>query len=214
MFWLGLLGGLLGRIGLEVANLMRTEIAELREPAAPGRGGSSAMPHKRNPVACPQIVAIAARLRALVPQMMEGQVQEHERGLSAMPAEWMIVPEAFLLASGALHHARPLLEGLEVDADAMRAGLEAGGGLIMSEAAATGLAPLMGRAAAKAAAVRASTEAHRTGATLFEALLADAEVGAHVDEAALSAILDPAGATGSAGAMVDAVLARACQVRR
>lgn len=209
VFWLGLAGGWLARIGTEVAALMRTEIGELAEPRAPGRGASSAMPQKRNPIACPQIVAIGTRLRWLVGQQMESLVQEHERGLAAMPVEWMVIPEAFLLASGAFHHARPLLEGLEVDADRMRANLGLGGGLIMSEAAMAGLAPHLGRAEAQALVAQAAAEASANGGTLRARLLARAEVRAHLDEAALDALLDPAAYTGTAAGMADAILGRA-----
>jgi len=209
VFWLASVGGLLGRIGTEVAMLMRTEVGEVREPYVPGRGGSSAMPQKRNPVACPQIVAIATRLRWLVGQAMESQVQEHERGLSAMPVEWMVIPEAFLLASGAFHHARPMLEGLEVDAERMRANLDLGGGSIMSEAVMGGLAPHLGRPRAQEVVTAAALRALESGRHLREELAAEPEVTAHLDAAAIEALLDPLGALGSAVAMVDGVLARA-----
>ncbi|WP_179381643.1 class-II fumarase/aspartase family protein [Jannaschia marina] len=211
IFWLGLLGGLLGRIGTEVAMLMRSEVSEVREPYVPGRGASSAMPQKRNPIACPQIIAIATRLRALVPQMMESQVQEHERGIAAMPVEWMVIPEAFLLASGALMHARPMLEGLDVDAANMRRTLDAGGGLIMSEAVKSGLAATLGSAGAHEVMTAASARAIDGGVHLREALLATPVVTEAFAEAEIDALLDPAGYTGSCGAMVDAVLARAAK---
>lgn len=209
VFWLAGLGGLLGRIGVEVAMLMRTEVAELREPYVPGRGGSSAMPQKRNPVACPQIVAIATRLRALVGQAMEGQMQEHERGIGALALETMVVPEAFLLASGALMHARPMLAGLDVDVARMRANLDMGGGLIMSEAVMAGLTPHLGRGVAHEVVTKAAAAAVDQGTDLRGQLLADPAVTAHLDAAAIDRMLDPVGYTGTAGAMVDAVLARA-----
>jgi 3-carboxy-cis,cis-muconate cycloisomerase len=211
VFWLALSGGLLGRIGTEVAALMRSEVGEVREPYAPGRGASSAMPQKRNPVACPQIVAIATRLRWLVGQMMESQVQEHERGLAAMPVEWMVIPEAFLLASGAFGQARPMLEGLEVDAARMRANLDLGGGLIMAEAVMAGLAPHLGRVRAQEVVTAASARAIESGRHLRAELLADAEVTAHLDAGAIERLLDPVRHTGGAAAMVDAVLGRAAR---
>lgn len=207
--WLALAGGLLGRIAAEVAMLMRSEIAEVSEPAAPGRGASSAMPQKRNPIACPQILAIATRLRGLVGQQMETLVQEHERGIAAMPVEWMVLPEGFLLASGAFFHARPMLEGLQVDAARMRANLDLGGGTIMAEAAMAGLAPHLGRVQAQDLVAAAARAALDQGGTLRDRLLAEGQVTAHLDLAALDRLLDPAGYTGSAGAMTDAVLARA-----
>ncbi len=211
VFWLALTGGLLGRIGTEVAMLMRSEVGEVREPYAPGRGASSAMPQKRNPVACPQIVAIATRLRWLVGQMMESQVQEHERGIAAMPVEWMVIPEAFLLASGAFSHATPMLQGLEVDTGRMRANLDLGGGLIMSEAVMAGLAPHLGRTGAQEVITQAAARAIECGTHLREELLADGAVTAHLDAEAIDRLLDPVRHTGSAAAMVDAVLARAAR---
>lgn len=211
VFWLGLVSGLLGRIGTEVAMLMRSEVGEVREPYVPGRGASSAMPQKRNPIACPQIIAISARARALVPQMMESQVQEHERGIAAMPVEWMVIPEAFLLASGALQHARPMLEGLDVDAAAMRANLDMGGGLIMSEAVMSGLAPIMGRGAAHEAVTAAAAAAIDSGRHLRDTLEENTAIMDALAPGALDALLEPGNYTGSAGAMVDAVLARAAK---
>lgn len=209
IFWLGLVGGLLGRIGTEVAMLMRSEVSEVREPYVPGRGASSAMPQKRNPIACPQIIACANRLRALVPQMMESQIQEHERGISAMPVEWMVIPEAFLLASGALLHARPMLEDLDVDVAAMRRTLNSGGGLIMSEAVMSGLAPKLGRGTAHEVVTGAAAEAIDSGRHLRDALVENETVMAEFDTDAIDRLLDPGNYTGSCGDMVDAVLARA-----
>ncbi|PRZ43865.1 class-II fumarase/aspartase family protein [Tritonibacter scottomollicae] len=211
IFWLGLVGGLLGRIGTEIAMLMRSEVSEVREPYVPGRGASSAMPQKRNPIACPQIIAIANRLRALVPQMMESQIQEHERGIAAMPVEWMVIPEAFLLASGALMHARPVLEGLDVDTKNMRRTLHSGGGLIMSEAVMSGLAPRLGRSTAHEVVTTAAAAAMDSGRHLRDTLLENESVLAEFNPAAIDQLLDPGSYTGSCGAMVDAVLARAKQ---
>lgn len=209
IFWLALVGGLLGRIGTEVSMLMRSEVSEVREPYVPGRGASSAMPQKRNPIACPQIIAIANRLRALVPQMMESQIQEHERGISAMPVEWMVIPEAFLLASGALLHARPMLEGLDVDTANMRRTLNSGGGLIMSEAVMSGLAPVLGRGTAHEVVTAAAAAAIDSGRQLRDTLLEDDRITAELDTATIDRLLDPGNYTGSCGAMADAVLDRA-----
>jgi len=211
VFWLGLAGGWLARIGTEVAMLMRSELGEVREPYVPGRGASSAMPQKRNPIACPQIIAIGTRLRWLVGQQMESLVQEHERGIAAMPVEWMVIPEAFLLASGAFAQARPMLEGLDVDVAQMRANLDMGGGLIMSEAVMSGLAPLLGRGAAHETVTAAAARAIDRGTHLRDQLLTEPQVTAHLDAAAIEALLDPITYTGASGAMCDAVLARAAE---
>lgn len=209
IFWLAQCGGLLGRIGTEVVMLMRSEVGEVREPYVPGRGASSAMPQKRNPIACPQIIAIANRLRALVPQAMESQIQEHERGISAMPVEWMVIPEAFLLASGAFLHARPMLEGLDVDTAQMRANLAMGGGLIMSEAVMSGLAPHLGRGVAHETVTAAAAAAIDSGTDLRTQLLAAAVIRDTLDTQTIDALLEPGNYTGQSAAMVDAMLARA-----
>ncbi len=207
--WIVMLGATLGKIGAEVAILMRSEVDEVREPFVPGRGGSSTMPQKRNPIASPQLVAIARRLRDLPGGQIDAMMQEHERGTGAMPVEWAVVPEAFVLASGALALARPMLEGLEVDTAQMRANLADGGGLIMAEAVMMGLAPLVGRSRAHDFVTAAAQRAIANGSSLRAALLDDAQVMALLTPDTLDALLDPARYTGSAGVMVDRVLALA-----
>lgn len=204
--WLAMVGATLGKIATEITLLMRSEVGELREPFMKGRGGSSTMPQKRNPVASPQIIALARRLRDLPGGQLDAMVQEHERGAGAMPIEWAVVPEAFLLLSGALAHALPVLQGLEVDATRMRANLDADGGLVMSEAVMMGLAPHIGRGAAHSAVTAAAQDAIKQGISLRAALLEVPQVTAHLDPAALDHLLEPGNYTGSAGAMVDAVL--------
>lgn len=204
--WLAMVGATLGKIATEITHLMRTEVAELQEPLVHGRGGSSTMPQKRNPVASPQIIALARRLRDLPGGQLDAMMQEHERGAGAMPIEWAVVPEAFLLLSGALAHALPVLQGLEVDSARMRANLDAGGGLAMAEAAMMALAPQIGRGAAHDAVTGAAQRALRRGVTLRAALLEDPALTAHLGTQALDHVLEPGNYTGSAGAMVDAVL--------
>lgn len=204
--WLAMVGATLGKIATEITLLMRSEVGELREPFMKGRGGSSTMPQKRNPVASPQIIALARRLRDLPGGQLDAMVQEHERGAGAMPIEWAVLPEAFLLLSGALAHALPVLQGLEVDATRMRANLDADGGLAMSEAVMMGLAPHIGRGAAHSAVTAAAQDAVKQGVSLRAALLEVPQVTAHLNSEALDHLLDPGNYTGSAGAMVDAVL--------
>ena len=207
--WQALLGATLGKVAGEVVLLMRSEVGELFEGAVPGRGGSSTMPQKRNPVTAIQIIAIARRLRDLPGLQLDAMMQEHERGAGAMAMEWQVLPEGFVLLSGALAKGCALIEGLEVDAARMRANLDAGGGLIMAEAVMMGLAPAMGRGAAKEAVTAASQRALAEDISLRDALLADPALAAHLDRAMLDRLLDPANYTGSAAAMVDAVLEKA-----
>lgn len=207
--WIAMVGTTLGKIATEIAMLMRSEVAEVGEPFAKGRGGSSTMPQKRNPVASPQIIALARRLRDLPGGQLDAMMQEHERGTGAMPVEWAVVPEAFLLLSGAFAHAIPLLEGLEVDAARMRANLASGGGLLMSEAVMMGLASFTGRSAAHDVVTAAAQRSVQECISLRAALLEDSAVTAHLTPEALDHLLEPANYTGSAGAMVDAVLEQA-----
>ncbi|MGY6555682.1 MAG: class-II fumarase/aspartase family protein [Wenzhouxiangella sp.] len=204
-----LLGATLAKIANEIAILMRSEIGELSEPFETGRGASTTLPQKRNPISCEPIIAISHRLREMAGSQMSAMIQEHERGVGQMHIEWMVVPESFILLSGSLKHARFILENLVVDSDAMRRNLDLQGGLIMSEAVMMGLAPLVGKAQAHHLVYAAAGRANDEGLSLREALLADTEVMAHLDEATLNSLLDPANYTGSAGTMVDTVIARA-----
>jgi 3-carboxy-cis,cis-muconate cycloisomerase len=213
VFWLSMVGASLGKIATEVAMLMRTEVDEVREPYAPGRGASSTLPQKRNPIVCPAVIAIAHRLRECVGSQLTAMIQEHERAVGAMHIEWGVIPEAFILASAALSQTADILTDLGVNAGRMRANLESGGGFLMSEAVMMGLAPHIGRNRAHEIVYGAASKALDEGRSLREMLLASSEVMACVSEAAIDSLLDPANYTGSAGQMVDAVLARAEIVR-
>ncbi|HEY6097892.1 MAG TPA: 3-carboxy-cis,cis-muconate cycloisomerase, partial [Anaeromyxobacter sp.] len=142
---LGLAVGTLGKIATDVALLMQTEVGEAAEPEEPGRGGSSAMPQKRNPVAAAVVRAAALRVPALVSTMLAAMVQEHERGLGGWHAEWETLPEIALLAAGALEQVTRVVRGLEVDAARMRRNLEATEGGIQAAAVAGALAGRLGR---------------------------------------------------------------------
>ncbi len=143
---LGLLCAALGKIARDVALLMQTEVAEVFEPSAPGKGGSSTLPHKRNPVQSVAIIAIAARTPGLVATMLSAGLQEHERGVGGWHAEWDVMREMLTLAGTASLHMQNLLEGLEVDAGRMRANLELTNGLVMAERVTFALAPTLGKA--------------------------------------------------------------------
>ncbi|HYD70127.1 3-carboxy-cis,cis-muconate cycloisomerase, partial [Azospirillum sp.] len=142
---LGLLAGTLGRIGRDLSLMMQAEVGEAFEPAAPGRGGSSTMPHKRNPVACAVMLAASVRAPGLVAGLLSGMVQEHERGLGGWHAEWQALPELGRIVAGAAHHAADAVERLEVDAGRMRRNLDLTDGLIMAEAVSMALARRLGR---------------------------------------------------------------------
>ncbi|MCG6656339.1 adenylosuccinate lyase family protein [Halomonas campisalis] len=206
--WLVLVTSTLGKVATEIATLMRTEVNEVREPYQTGRGASSTLPQKRNPIACPRIIAIAHRMREFSAAQFSAMIQEHERAVGAMPIEWMVIPEAFMLASGSLSQSLDILGDLEVDAAQMRANLNLGGGLLMAEAVMMGIAPLIGRNQAHDLVFTAAGRANDAGQTLRETLIEDQAIMEHVTVEQLDVLLDPANYTGSAGAMVDAVLAK------
>jgi 3-carboxy-cis,cis-muconate cycloisomerase len=204
---LGLLTGSLGKIARDVSLSMQTEVGEASEPAGGGRGGSSSMPHKRNPVSAAVVLAAAARVPGLVSVMLAAMVQEHERGLGNWHAEWETLPEICMLAAGALAQVRRIADGLEVDAARMREAIDLTRGLMLAEAVSMALAPKLGRKLAHQLVERACAVAAKGGQSLREALLADAQVTAHLATAELDRALDPRNALGCTDALIDAVLA-------
>jgi 3-carboxy-cis,cis-muconate cycloisomerase len=206
--WLGLLCGALSKIATDVMLLMQTEVAEVSEPHQAGRGGSSTMPQKRNPIACEYVLAQSRGVHALVPQVLAAMAQDLERATGPWQAEPLAVPQAFLLAHGALSHALTIGEGLVVDPARMRANLDSTGGLIMAEAVMMGLAPALGRGEAHHVVNQACDAALAERIPLAEALLRDPGVAAKLARAEVERLTDPASYLGAAGAFVDRVLAR------
>jgi 3-carboxy-cis,cis-muconate cycloisomerase len=205
--WLGLLCGSLSKLATDVILLAQTEVAEVAEPHEAGRGGSSTMPQKRNPIASEYILAASRGVQALVPLMQNAMAQDHERATGPWQAELLALPQAFVLAHGALAQARALAEGLVVDAGRMRRNLEASGGLIMAEAVMMGLAPQLGRARAHDVVHHACDVALRDAIPLAEALAREPAVTTRLDEAAIARLTDPAGYLGSTDAFIDRALA-------
>ncbi|MBV8704101.1 MAG: adenylosuccinate lyase family protein [Acetobacteraceae bacterium] len=206
---LGLICGSLAKIATDVTLLAQTEVAEVAEPYAAGRGSSSTMPQKRNPIASEYVLAAARGVQALVPLMQGAMAQDHERGTGPWQAEMLALPQAFLLAHGALVHARAIAEGLVVDAGRMRRNLDLTGGLVVAEAVMMGLAPHLGREAAHHVVADACAAALRDGVPLAEALARESSVTDRLDRAAIERLTEPAGYLGSAGAFVDRVVAAA-----
>jgi 3-carboxy-cis,cis-muconate cycloisomerase len=205
--FLGLLTGSLGKMARDWSLLMQTEIGEALEPAGEGKGGSSTMPHKRNPVAAAVVLSAATRAPALVATMLAGMVQEHERGLGGWHAEWETLPELAVLASGALRITLETIRGLDVDPERMRANLDLTRGLIMAEAVQMALGARIGRQQAHGLIERASNCAVAEGRHLKDALLAEPEITAHLSAADLDRLLDPLTYTGTAQTMIDRALA-------
>jgi 3-carboxy-cis,cis-muconate cycloisomerase len=207
------LTGALGKIAVDVQSLSRTEVGEVAEPVAAGRGVSSAMPHKRNPALATMIRAAALQVAPLVAGLAQSTLAEDERSAGVWHAEWQPLRECLRLAGGAAATAVELAGGLTLDTDRMRTNLELTSGLVVSERLAAVLAPVLGKAPAKELLSRASAEAVRSGRSLG-AVLSDAEeLSGRLSAEELSALLDPAGYTGAAGVLVDRVLLR-YRVRR
>ncbi|MBS0320671.1 MAG: 3-carboxy-cis,cis-muconate cycloisomerase [Proteobacteria bacterium] len=195
--WLAGLIALTGKLARDIALLAQTEVAEAFEPAAPGRGGSSTLPHKRNPVGCALALAAATRAPGLLATMYAAAVQEHERGLGNWPAEWDTLPDLFELAAGAVDAMTDVITGLDVDAARMATNLEATGGQILAESVQMALATKIGRGEAHARIAALCKDAGARHEPLLETLARDAVVSAHCDRAALAELLTPARYLGS-----------------
>lgn len=204
---LGLIAGSLGKFGRDLSLLMQTEAGEVFEPAAPGKGGSSTMPHKRNPVSAAVLIGAATRSPGLVATMFSTMPQEHERSLGLWHAEWETLPELCCLVSGALQQALLLVPGLEVDAARMRTNLDLTQGLVLAEAVSIALAQRIGRDAAHHLLEQCCQQAVREGAQLRQVLGANAEVSAQLSAAELDRLLDPALYLGQARRWVERAVA-------
>jgi 3-carboxy-cis,cis-muconate cycloisomerase len=206
--FLGLVTGTLGKIAMDVKLLMQTEVAEVYEPFAHGRGSSSTMPQKRNPISCLYIHACAGVVRQHVAALLDASVADHERSTGPWEIEWIVLPEAFVLSAGALQQTNFIMAGLEVDVKRMRANLDLTYGLVVSEAVMMGLAPFLGRQYAHDLVYDLCREAIRQEKSLLDLLAANAEITKHVDRKRLAELCDPAHYLGLSGVMVDRVLAR------
>ncbi|MFF3212591.1 3-carboxy-cis,cis-muconate cycloisomerase [Streptomyces sp. NPDC002886] len=201
--------GALGKIAVDVQSLTRTEVGEVAEPAGVGRGSSSAMPHKRNPVLATLIRAAALQVPVLAAGLTQCLVTEDERSGGVWHAEWQLLRECLRLTGGAAHTAVELAEGLEVRADRMRANLGLTGGQVVSERIAARLAPRLGKAAAKQLLTEASAVAAASGQPLGTVLTGMTDAGHGLDAAYIAQLCDPARYSGGAGALVDRALADA-----
>jgi len=204
---LGLLAGTLGKIGCDISLLMQTEVAEVSEPSGAGRGGSSTMPHKHNPVTSAVLLAAAMRVPSLVSTMLSGMVLQHERGLGGWHAEWETLPEILQLTGGALHHLSEMLPNLKIDTQKMRDNLELTRGLLSAEAVAMTLGPEIGRLAAHQLVEAASHRAIAEGKHLREILPENPEVTKHLDAAQMDKLFDPQEYLGVAERLINRALA-------
>ena len=203
---LALLVGTLGKFARDIALLMQIEVGEAAEGAQASRGGSSTMPHKRNPVACAAVLACAARVPGLVATLLAAMPQEHERGLGLWPAEWETIPEIFQLTACALARSIEIAEGLEVDAARMAANLDARLGLTQSEAVVVALAGKIGRSTAHSLLEGAAKNAAVTGQHLSSVLKSMPEVTAHLKGEEIDRLLDPREYLGSVARFIHRAL--------
>jgi 3-carboxy-cis,cis-muconate cycloisomerase len=206
--FLGLVGGTLGKLSMDVKLMMQTEVGEVYEPFAHGRGSSSTMPQKRNPISSCYIHAAISVVRQHAAALMDAMVADHERSTGPWEIEWIVLPEAFCLMAGALKQARSVVEGLEVDPEAMRRNIDLTGGLVMSEAVMMGLGPYLGREYAHDLVYDLCREAVTQRRPLLDLLAENGEISKHLDRDALAKLLDPANYLGQSGVMVDRVLER------
>jgi 3-carboxy-cis,cis-muconate cycloisomerase len=203
---LAILTGTLAKFGRDVALLMQAEVSEVSEGAGEGRGGSSTMPHKHNPVASAALIAIHAKMPGLAATMLHAMPQEHERGPGLWQAEWDTVPEAFRLASASLAYAIEIAEGLKVDAARMQENMEATLGLPLSEAVSVALGPSLGGVAAHDLVRRAADQALTEKRRLPDVLKQMPEVKAHLSDAEIDSLLDARNYLGSAQRFIARVL--------
>src|SRR5215216_1463192 len=207
MNFLALVTGSLGKVALDIMMMASTEFGEVYEPFVKGRGASSTMPQKRNPISSELMLAACKGVRQHAGLMLDAMVQDFERATGPWHAEWMAVPESFVLTAGALHQAKFALGGLIVDEKKMADNLDISRGLIVAEAVMMGLAADLGRQEAHDVVYDACRVANDKGVTLADALSADPRVSARIDRATIERLTSPKNYLGLAPEMVDRVLA-------
>ncbi len=205
--FLGLVCGTLEKIAADVKVMMATEIAEVQEPdGGGGRGASSTMPQKRNPISCAYITACSGVVRQHVAALLTASVADFERATGPWEIEWIVLPEIFCLAAGALNQAGFMLSGLMVHPDAMQRNLHLTGGLVCTEAVMMALAPKMGREHAHDALSAICIAVSRGQGSLIDLLAQDKDIAQVLDRAHLEHLIEPNNYLGLSGLMTDRVL--------
>jgi 3-carboxy-cis,cis-muconate cycloisomerase len=204
--FLALVTGSLGKIALDIMIMASTEFAEVYEPFVKGRGASSTMPQKRNPISSELMLAAAKAVRQHAGLMLDAMVQDFERATGPWHAEWIAIPESFVLTAGSLHQAKFALGGLIVDAKKMADNLDISRGLIVAEAVMMGLAREIGRQEAHDVVYDACRVANENNMTLADALSADPRVSNRIDRGTIERLTSPKNYLGRAPEMVDRVL--------
>lgn len=204
---LSLCAGTVGKIARDLSLHMQSEVAEIFEPAGEGRGGSSTMPHKRNPVSCAVMLSAAMRVPGLVSSLLTAMIQEDERGLGGWHAEWETLPDIVQLTAGAVHHLATILPNLELDAPRMRENLDLTHGLIFAEAVSMALGEKIGRAQAHEIVQAACSRALKEKRELRAILSADPKISAQLSPTDLDRLFDPRNYLGAAEEYVYRVVA-------
>lgn len=203
---LGIVAGAMAKIAGDVVLLAQTEVGEVSEHVEPGKGGSSAMPQKRNPVEATRAIASSRLAIGVMPVLVSGMAQEHERGVGGWQAEWDALPELFCYTSGAVEGVRDALSALEVDSAHMKANLDLTHGLVMAESLTMALTPRIGRPQAYRIVQSASKQAAATGKSLRQIVQGDEQVCSVLSQEEIDAALDPAHYLGSTDVWIDRAL--------
>ncbi|HEY7861069.1 MAG TPA: 3-carboxy-cis,cis-muconate cycloisomerase [Gemmatimonadaceae bacterium] len=201
---LGIATGTMGKIARDLSLLGQTEIGEAFEAASDGRGGSSTMPHKRNPVGASVVLGAAVRAPALVATMLAALTQEHERGLGGWQAEWETMPELARVTAGAARHTAEMLAGLEVDVERMRENADITGGVSLAESVSMALAKHVGKSEAHRMIEQASRLALSEHRSLSDVLAEMPDVTGHLSATEIARCLDPEHYLGSAARFLSA----------
>nr|MBA2287048.1 3-carboxy-cis,cis-muconate cycloisomerase [Ktedonobacteraceae bacterium] len=203
---LGVVAGAMAKIANDIVLLAQTEVGEAMEGAAPGKGGSSALPHKRNPVDATSASAAARLAIGMVPVILSAMTQEHERAAGGWQAEWAAIPDLFRFTAGAVAGVRGAVAGLQIDAGHMRGNLDLTRGLIMAESLTMALAPHMGRPEAYRLVQALCNQVMGSEGDLRQVALEDMQVRATLSPAEIERVLDPTGYMGNADAFIDRAL--------
>lgn len=204
---LGILAGAVGKIADDIAHLAQTEVGEASEGAAPGKGGSSTLPQKHNPVDAMGALASARLAFADVSVILSAMIQEHERAVGGWQAEWTAIPNLFCHVASAVEHVRNALSGLSIDSTQMRAKLDLHGGLVMAEALTMALAPRLGRPQAQHIVKDVCAQVAQTGGNLAQAAFQNVQICAILSPEEIRHALDPAAYLGHTDVFIERVLA-------
>ena len=200
------MGASLGKIAYDVILMMQTETQEVAEPFLTGRGASSTMPQKRNPISSEVMLACSKILRELHSSMLDAMVLDHERATGQWHVEWYSLPNAFIISSACLSSARYLLEGLEVSPENMNKNMNKTNGLIVAESVMMSLAPHIGRQVAHDLVYDCCRDSIKNKVSLIDTLYSNKTISDIFDKEQLIEIVDPASYLGAGPAMAQRLL--------